>query len=65
RIWIGGLPEEFELIVVGHDWVKEGATVNVVHLETDKDGLPIMQDENSPVSGAGENGQTLSENTAH
>ena len=65
RIWIGGLPEEFELIVVGHDWVKEGATVDVVHLETDKDGLPIMQDENSPVSGAGENGQTLSENTAH
>ncbi|HAI30512.1 MULTISPECIES: efflux RND transporter periplasmic adaptor subunit [unclassified Thalassospira] len=65
RIWIGGLPEEFELIVVGHDWVKEGATANVVHLETDKDGLPIMQDENSPVSGAGENGQTLSENTAH
>ena len=65
RIWIGGLPEEFELLVVGHDWVKEGATVNVVHLETDKDGLPIMQDENSPVSGAGENGQTLSENTAH
>jgi multidrug efflux system membrane fusion protein len=65
RIWIGGLPEEFELIVVGHDWVKEGATVNVVHLETDKDGLPIMQDENSPVSGAGENGQTLTENTAH
>ncbi len=65
RIWIGGLPEEFELIVVGHDWVKEGATVDVVHLETDKDGLPIMQDENSPVSGAGEDGQTLSENTAH
>jgi multidrug efflux system membrane fusion protein len=59
RVWIGGLPEEFELIVVGHDWVKEGATVNVVHLETDANGLPVNPD---PVDDA--DGPTLSENTA-
>ncbi|MDG4718191.1 MULTISPECIES: efflux RND transporter periplasmic adaptor subunit [Thalassospira] len=41
RVWIGGLPQEFELIVVGHDWVKEGAIVDVVHLQTDENGLPI------------------------
>ncbi|CAM3469172.1 efflux RND transporter periplasmic adaptor subunit [Thalassospira profundimaris] len=66
RIWIGGLPEEFELIVVGHDWVKEGATVDVVHLETDKDGLPIMQDSEAPgaVPGAEDTATTLSENAA-
>lgn len=32
-IWIGGLPEKIDLIVVGHDWVKEGATVDVSRLE--------------------------------
>ena len=42
RVWIGGLPQQIELIVVGHDWVKEGATVDVVHLETDENGLPIQ-----------------------
>ena len=34
-IWIGGLPEKIDLIVVGHDWVKEGATVDVSRLEAD------------------------------
>lgn len=33
-IWIGGLPEKIDLIVVGHDWVKEGATVEVSRIET-------------------------------
>ncbi|MHC8494540.1 efflux RND transporter periplasmic adaptor subunit [Thalassospira sp. SM2505] len=61
RVWIGGLPQEFELIVVGHDWVKEGALVNVVHLETDEAGLPIAPD---PASIDGENGTTISERTA-
>ncbi|WP_336233428.1 efflux RND transporter periplasmic adaptor subunit [Thalassospira sp. CH_XMU1458] len=64
RIWIGGLPDTFELIVVGHDWVKEGATVEVVHLETDKDGLPIMQDDEAPSTASDDTGQTLSENSA-
>jgi multidrug efflux system membrane fusion protein len=66
RVWIGGLPEQFELIVVGQDWVKEGATVTVVHLETDKDGLPIIQDSNVPgaVPAPGESSPTLSENAA-
>tara|TARA_R110000868_G_scaffold165328_6_gene398530 strand:- start:109677 stop:110858 length:1182 start_codon:yes stop_codon:yes gene_type:complete len=32
-IWIGGLPDKIDLIVVGHDWVKEGATVDVTRLE--------------------------------
>ncbi|KXJ56463.1 MAG: efflux transporter periplasmic adaptor subunit [Thalassospira sp. Nap_22] len=64
RIWIGGLPDTFELIVVGHDWVKEGATVEVVHLETDKDGLPIMQDDEAPSTASDDTGPTLSENSA-
>ena len=64
RIWIGGLPDTFELIVVGHDWVKEGATVEVVHLETDKDGLPIMQDDEAPSTASDDTGPTLSENAA-
>ncbi|MFC4235252.1 efflux RND transporter periplasmic adaptor subunit [Thalassospira xianhensis] len=34
-IWIGGLPDKIDLIVVGHDWVKEGATVDVSRLEAD------------------------------
>lgn len=64
RIWIGGLPDTFELIVVGHDWVKEGATVEVVRLETDKDGLPIMQDDEAPSTASDDTGPTLSENAA-
>ena len=64
QVWIGGLPEEFELIVVGHDWVKEGATVRVVHLETDENGVPIMQDVDIPASSPDEDGPTLSEKTA-
>ncbi|MBP3127859.1 efflux RND transporter periplasmic adaptor subunit [Thalassospira sp. ER-Se-21-Dark] len=64
RIWIGALPDTFELIVVGHDWVKEGATVEVVHLETDKDGLPIMQDDEAPSTASDDTGPTLSENAA-
>jgi multidrug efflux system membrane fusion protein len=64
RIWVGGLPDTFELIVVGHDWVKEGATVEVVHLETDKDGLPIMQDDEAPSTASDDTGPTLSENSA-
>ena len=34
-IWIGGLPKKIDLIVVGHDWVKEGATVDVSRLEAE------------------------------
>ncbi|BDW95208.1 hemolysin D [Thalassospira tepidiphila] len=64
RIWIGGLPDTFELIVVGHDWVKEGSTVEVVHLETDKDGLPIMQHDEAPSTASDDTGPTLSENSA-
>jgi multidrug efflux system membrane fusion protein len=64
QIWIGGLPDEFELIVVGHDWVKEGATVEVVHLGTDKDGLPIMEDDAKPATVSNDTGPTLSENAA-
>ncbi|MCC9624036.1 efflux RND transporter periplasmic adaptor subunit [Thalassospira sp. MA62] len=45
RVWLGGLPEQFELIVVGHDWVREGASVDVVHLQTDADGNPVMPDD--------------------
>ncbi|NIY76878.1 efflux RND transporter periplasmic adaptor subunit [Thalassospira sp. HF15] len=63
-IWIGGLPDEFELIVVGHDWVTEGTTVEVVHLDTDKDGLPIMQDDAKPATASDDAGPTLSENAA-
>ena len=63
-VWIGGLPDTFELIVVGLDWVKEGATVEVVHLETDKDGLPIMQDDAKPATISDETGPTLSQNAA-
>lgn len=62
RVWIGGLPDQFELIVVGHDWVTEGATVDVVHLETDENGLPIAPKSSSDDAA---NGTTLSENSAH
>ncbi|WP_404425477.1 efflux RND transporter periplasmic adaptor subunit [Thalassospira australica] len=34
-IWIGGLPEKIDLIVVGHDWVREGATVDISRLEAE------------------------------
>ncbi len=61
RVWIGGLPQEFELIVVGHDWVKEGAIVDVVHLETDETGLPIAP---KPASDDTGSSATLSERTA-
>ncbi|MBX2831357.1 MAG: efflux RND transporter periplasmic adaptor subunit [Rhodospirillales bacterium] len=62
RIWIGGLPQEFELIVVGHDWVKEGAIVDVVHLETDSNGMPIPA--NSATTDD-DDATTLSEKSAH
>lgn len=61
RVWIGGLPEEFELIVVGHDWVKEGAIVDVVHLETDENGVPVSP---SPALNDADSHATLSERTA-
>ena len=62
RVWIGGLPDEFELIVVGHDWVTEGAIVDVVHLQTDENGLPVAPKSSSDDAA---NGTTLSENAAH
>lgn len=63
HIWIGGLPEEFELIVVGHDWVTEGATVEVVHLETDENGEPIYRDADQSDDHSTDT-TTLSEKTA-
>lgn len=63
RVWIGGLPEEFELIVVGHDWVKEGATVKVVHLDTDENGLPIMQND-GPATTSNDSGTGKDSNLA-
>lgn len=65
RVWIGGLPQEFELIVVGHDWVKEGAIVDVVHLETDENGLPIAPaPAAASATGNADTATTLSERTA-
>ncbi len=62
RVWIGGLPQEIELIVVGHDWVKEGAIVDVVHLESDGTGLPILA---KPEKTDPDSNTTLSEKSAH
>ncbi|WP_102784131.1 efflux RND transporter periplasmic adaptor subunit [Thalassospira sp. GB04J01] len=65
RVWIGGLPEKFELIVVGHDWVKEGATVGVVHLETDENGLPIPTEvKDAETDADDQSATTLSEKVA-
>ncbi len=65
RVWIGGLPEKFELIVVGHAWVKEGATVGVVHLETDENGLPIPTEvKDAETDADDQSATTLSEKVA-
>lgn len=61
RIWIGGLPEQIELIVVGHDWVKEGAIVDVVHLQTDENGLPILAKAENAENADNQSATTLSE----
>lgn len=62
RVWIGGLPDTFELIVVGHDWVKHGAIVDVVHLQTDENGLPISPE---PANPDATQSPALSEMTTH
>ncbi|MFH1805451.1 MAG: efflux RND transporter periplasmic adaptor subunit [Pseudomonadota bacterium] len=32
-VWVGGLPDQIELIVVGHDWVREGVHVTISRLD--------------------------------